>query len=398
MRIIVTGGSGAMALPAILYCLEQKEVKQIIIADIDSKNVSQRVLQLNDERVTGIVLDLLNVKSAVEAFKGATVVMNAASAATCVSATEAALAAGVNYIDLAGPEQDKQLALDSRFRDKDITGVLCMGTAPGMSNIMAAYAVNKMNKVESLELKDACVNMVPHEEHGRALHWAFAIETILNEYFKDATIMEDGKIKLVPAGSNPEIVNFKPPVGPCSVAVTAHSEVNMFIRSFKGKGLRNTSWKIGFEPEFDKKMRFLCALGFGNPTTKIEVDGQLVSPRSVLLTLLKNQPEETKKKPDFRGHMMLIAKGEDEDGQNVEYNITECPTLDLTTRMQEKGAVSSYRTGIYLGIATMMLARGYIKKKGVFYPHDCIPSELFIKEAVKTGIQVEVNKKITMQP
>jgi lysine 6-dehydrogenase len=166
----------------------------------------------------------------------------------------------------------------------------------------------------------------------------------------------------------------------------------MFAQAWKEKGLKRASWKIGFEPEFEAKMRFLCKLGFGNPE-RIQVEGQMVSPREVLLTLLRNQPPETKKQPDFRGHMLVVAKGE-EAGKKVEYTVTEYATAALTERMQKKGAFSSYRTGVYAGIITIMLGRGQVKKKGVFYPDVSVPPELYIKEAIKAGIEVEISKKV----
>jgi saccharopine dehydrogenase (NAD+, L-lysine-forming) len=396
MKIVVTGGAGAMAFPAIIYCLEQNDVEQIVVTDIEKKTLDQRVAQLNDSRVRGEVLNVMDIKSSARVFKGADVVLNAASRTTCLAATEAALEAGVNYTDLSGSEHEKQLALNPKFHEKGITAVLCMGTGPGMSNIMAAYAVEKLDRVDSIEIKDVLANMVPHEEHSRPLYWGFAIEGIIDEFYKEAPVMEDGEIKLYPARSFTETVAFKPPVGLSQVAVTAHSEVYMFARAFKEKGLKRASWKIGFEPEFEAKMRFLCSLGFGNPEP-IQVDGQRVSPRAVLLALLKNQPPETKKQPDFRGHMLVVTKGE-EAGKKVEYTLTEYATAALTERMQKKGVFSSYRTGVYAGIGAMMLARGQIKKKGVFYPDISVPPEFYIKEAVKAGIEVEVSKKVIIEP
>ena len=396
MKVVITGGAGAMALPATIYCLEQKDVSQVVVTDVNQKSLDDRLAQLKDKRVVAEVLDLMDKKAAVKIFKGANAVLNAAFKTTCLSATEAALEAGVNYTDLAGSQKEEQLALNRPFKEKGITAVLCMGTAPGMSNIMAAFAVEKLDSVESIEIKDVCANMVSHKEHSRPLHWGFAIESILDEFHNQAPVMQNGEIKLYPARSLPETVAFKPPVGPSHVAVTAHSEVYMFSRSFGDKGLKDASWKIGFEPEFEEKMRFLCALGFGSPDA-INVDGQRVSPRSVLLHLLKNQAPETKTAPDFRGHMLLVAKGE-EAGKKVEYTITEYASSALTERMQQRGALSSYRTGVYAGVITMMLARGQILKKGVFYPEACVPPEAFIKEAVRFGIEVDVNKKSSVEP
>jgi lysine 6-dehydrogenase len=394
MRIVMAGGAGAMALPAAIYCLEQNDLTQLVLADVDASKLDERIDQLEDERVTGHVLDLMDIKASAELFRGAGAVLNAAFATTCIPATKAALEAGVNYTDLGAYDPEEQLALHEGFREKGVTAVVSMGTAPGMSNVMAAYGAGKLDRIESIDIQDVCANMVPHDQHSRPLYWGYAIESIIEEFTDEAEVMEDGKIRRYPARSFPETVAFKPPVGPSQISLTTHPEIAMFARSFKDKRVQNVTWKIGFEPEFESKLQFLCAVGFGR-TEPVHVDGQMVSPRGVLVALLNDQPPETKRPPDFRGHMVVVVKGE-EAGQKVEYTVAEYATAALTERMQKRGVFSSYRTGIYVGIATMMLARGNIAKKGVFYPEVSIPAERFLKEAARAGIDVEVSKKIAM--
>lgn len=395
MRIIISGGAGAMALPGIIYCLEQQDVNEIIIADKDETSIDKRIAQLNDKRLIGKVIDLMDVEGSSKLFEGAASVYNAAYLNTCLSAQKAALIAGVNYLDLGAFSPREQLKYDEGFKNKGITAVLGLGTAPGMSCIMSAYAVEKLDKVDSVEIKDVCANIVPHCEHSRALHWGYAIEGIIDEFTLPAPVMENGEIKYYPPRSLRETFIFGPPVGRSEVATTAHAEVEMFASSFMSKGLRNASWKIGFEPDFEAKIQFLCDLGF-NRKEPIKVDGQMVSPKAVLLTLLNNQPPEIKKLPDFRGHMIVVVKGE-EKGKKVEYTITEYATSALTEKMQKKGALSSYRTGIYGAIGTMMLARGEIVRKGVLYPEVCIPAKAFLKEAQKVGINVSVSRKVGIE-
>lgn len=395
MKIVVTGGAGAMAFPAITYLLDQKDVTRVLLTDLDKSKLDERIAHLGDARVVGMVLDLMDTESLAQALEGADVVLNAAVMATCSSVTKAALAAAVNYTDFGGTELENQMTFDEAFRDKGITAVPAIGTAPGMSNIMSAYIVEKLDRVDSIDIKDVCANLVPHKDHSRTLHWGFDINGILNEFSKEAPVMEDGEINYYPPRSYPEIYGFRPPAGPSHVAVTRHSEVLMFAKSFKDKGLRNATWKIGFEPEFEEKLLFLNSLGFAQEEP-IDVDGQMVSPRAVLLNLLHTQPLETKRPPDFRGHMAVVVKG-NENGQKVEYTITEYATDALTERMQAKGVFSSYRTGIYGAILTLMLARGQIEKKGVFYPEVSVPAEAFIREAVRVGIEIEVERKTLIE-
>ena len=138
-------------------------------------------------------------------------------------------------------------------------------------------------------------------------------------------------------------------------------------------------------------MAFMRDIGLFD-TKPIDVEGQMVSPRALLLKLLSNQPAEKQKVPDFRGHMMVVVKGRQGD-KRVEYTITEYATERLTLEMQKKGIFSSYRTGLYAAIATLMIGRGQIDKKGALYPEECIPTDLFLKEVAGVGIEVDVTKR-----
>ena len=390
MKIIVAGGTGAMAHPGIIYLLEQSDVTELVIADLDMTKIEERILQLNDPRLSGTVIDLSDVEGSANAFMGADVVYNCAYFDTAIQAIKAALEAGTHYVDLGAPEGPEQLKFFDAFKAKGLTAILGCGTAPGMSCIMPAYAVEKLDSVESIHIKDVCSDMVPHSEHSRPLYWGYSIDSILMEFTEDAQILEDGEIKFKPPRWGKEVVEFLPPAGTAEIAVTNHPEVEMFYSSWKDKGLKEATWKIGFEPEFEQKMQFLSALGFGN-NEPIDFNGNKVSPLQMILYLLNNQKPEENRPPDFRGHMIAFVTGM-EKGKKVEYKITEYATGQLTEKMQTKGVYSSYRTGLYGAIGTIMVARGQIDKKGVFYPEIGIDSEGFLKEADRSGINITISR------
>ena len=68
MKIVITGGAGAMALPAAIYCLEQKEVSELVLTDISKSKLDERIGQLKDKRVKGEVLNLMDVEASATLF------------------------------------------------------------------------------------------------------------------------------------------------------------------------------------------------------------------------------------------------------------------------------------------------------------------------------------------
>jgi lysine 6-dehydrogenase len=127
------------------------------------------------------------------------------------------------------------------------------------------------------------------------------------------------------------------------------------------------------------------------------VSGQRVSPREFLEVLLNNMVKESKKQADFRGHMVVHVKGK-KKGKNIKYTIKEFATETLTKKMRKKGVTGSYRTGIYGAIGTILVGRGIVHKKGVYFPEACIPPKEFFKEAIKAGIRVEIAEKTIIDP
>lgn len=258
MRIVVSGGAGAMAWSGVIYLLEQPDVTEILLTDLSEAKIKDRIEKLGgDNRLKGQALDLMDIAASARTFAGYDVVYNCALLTTCTAATQAALEAGVNYLDLGGWQKQKQLALSDGFKRKGVVGICGLGTASGMSNIMSAYGVQQLDKPESIEIMDALVDIVPDTEHTRPLYWGFAIESIMDEFTMDGPYFDEGQMKYVPPGSYPELVSFKPPAGQVVVATTIHGEPTALSETFKDIGIKHVSWKIGYGVDFEKKMTFL---------------------------------------------------------------------------------------------------------------------------------------------
>ena len=399
MKIVVVGGAGLMGPAVIADLLEQKDVSQIVVADIKEEIIKERVAILGDERLTPVLLDLSDEQSAATLFRSAAAVANIASYAYCVPATRAALEAGVNYLDLgalSGPESESQLALSDEFKQKGITAILGMGGAPGMVNVLSRYIVNKLDSVESIEIRDYDYDTVPDEEHSRPLYASYSIDTVIDEFSAPSLYFDNGELREVPPRSYPEVFRFSPPVGDFSIATSAHPEPATLSQTFKNKGIKHVSWKLGFMPHYEERLKFVCALGLAS-REPINVQGQMVSPRAVLMALLKNLPLEKKKAPDFYNEVVITVKGV-ETGEKVEYTINEIPSP--ATDAKEKSIYkrlkifpTAPRTGTFASIVTLMLARGQIEQKGVFLPEEIVPPELFIEQISQRGHITEISRK-----
>jgi lysine 6-dehydrogenase len=391
LRIAVTGASGIQAMSAMIYLLEQNDVEEIFVSDIfHLERLKERVDRLNDNRLVMRELDCTDQESTAKAFKGYNVIINCATTkGRYLSTTKAALEAGANYLDLVSGEEQQQLALSYEFEKKGITCIIDMGAAPGLSNIMAVYCMNRLDKTDSIDYKWAVVDVCPPEEHTRPLYWGYGFEGIMSLFSRPSLVYEDGRLQELEPRARPEIFRFKNPIGDQVIMGFPHPEPRMLSESFPHAGFKHIMYRQAFDPDSEKKYCFLRDLGLAK-RDPIEVKGVKVVPFDVLWTLLEQLPPEKKKPAHIISEGNCFARGW-KNGKQVEVRlmVRTSPDSKMHHRYTSKGAFGSYRTGICGAIAGVLLGRGLIEKKGSFPPELCVPAELYLREQAKVGMEVE---------
>ncbi len=401
MKVAVTGASGIQGMSAMIYLLEQDDVEFVQVSDnFHLERLGERVDKLDDKRLEMRQLDCSNQKEAYEAFKGYDVVVNCAhTPGGYVATTRAALEAGANYLDLTSSgEQTEQRKLHNEFEEKEITAILDMGTAPGLSNIMAVYCMNKLEKTDSIDYYWGIADVVPPEEHTRPLHWGFGFDGIMSLIARPSLIYEDGQLQDLEPRARPVIYRFKDPIGDLLVAGLPHPEPRMLSQSFPNAGFLHIMFREGFDADSAMKYHFLRDIGFNsNRTDPIDVKGVKVKPFDVLVALLEQLPPEKKKPNHIISEGDCVVQGW-KGGQRMEIKIMirTAPDSEMHRRFTNKGAFGSYRTGICAAMAGVMLGRGLIGKKGVYEPELCIPADLYIQEQAKVGMEVEITSKVIL--
>lgn len=399
MRVVVTGASGIQGMSAMIYLLEQDDVEEVQVSDLyNLDRLKERVDYLNDKRLVMKSYDCTDVKAAVEAFRGYDVVVNCAFIhGSFMQATKAALDASVNYLDLVSAgEEEEQLKLHEEFQKKGKTCIIDMGTAPGLSNLMAVYCMEKLDKTDSIDYMWGVVDVVPPEEHTRPLYWGYGIDGIMYLVSAPSWVYEDGKLQEIEPRARPEVFRFKDPVGDQVVMGFPHPEPKMLAEAFPDAGFKHIMYRQAFDPDSESKYCFLRDLGF-HRLDEIDVKGVKVAPYDVLKTLLDQLPPEQKKPAHIISEGNCIVRGW-KDGKEMEVRlmIRTSPDSEMHKRYTAKGAFGSYRTGICGAMAGVLMGRGEIEKKGVYPPELCVPAERYIQEQIKVGMEVEEHVKVVL--
>jgi saccharopine dehydrogenase-like NADP-dependent oxidoreductase len=304
---------------------------------------------------------------------------------------EACLKAGCHYTDMGGLFHwaKKQLAMGDRFEAAGLTAVCGSGSAPGIVNVMARYAEQRLDTVEWVRIWDGIVNW---GVAAAPLVPPYSLDTILNEFLMSAWPFEDGDWKEYAPFQGAEEVDFPEPVGTQTCYYTIHSEPYTIPVSFKDKGIRECFFKLALPAKFEQKLRFLCDLGAAG-TEPINVKGAQVVPRDVVLELVDQTLKEASAKEPAKldDHKVLrVGVRGTKDGQTQDW----CMETVLHWYAEWNMPCSTFTVGYPAALTARLLGRGVIERKGAFGGEAAIPPETYFAELNKRGIHVEATQRL----
>ena len=388
MHIIVLGGAGAMGRIAVRTLTEYTDIDQITIADYNEERAHEVAASLHSSNILVKQIDVNDQERLRTLLRGADVVLNAVEYVFNLPVLRACILEKVDYADLGGlfHMTRKLMDMHDEVSAAGITAILGMGGTPGVTNVLARAAVDKLDRVESIKVQLGCSDDTPS---SAPLVAPYSIRTILDEFTKQPQVFQDGVWYPQQPLSGQEEMVFPLPVGRATAIYSLHSECATFPISFRDKGIHYVSFKIAFPSDFMTKLKFLVDLGFGSDES-VNVRGVKVSPREVLARLMEMAPNEDVEPQDC-DVLRIVANGEAE-GQRV--GITnQIVVLPYRRWGISAGALD---TGTPLAIAGHMLATGEITRRGAFGPEMCIPVTPFFNELARYDMHVTETRTVTV--
>ncbi len=359
MKIIVLGAGlvgGPMALdlakdskfdvaiadinPANLLAVEQRW-KSLSVKGFQTGKPLQTIRQdLSDPaQVTKLVSDFDMAVNAVPGFMG-------------FRTLNAILEAGKNAVDIAFFIEDP-FELDDLAKRKGVTAIMDMGVAPGMCNVLIGYADSLLDETEEVLYMVGGLPVVrewPYEYKA-----VFSPVDVIEEYTRPARFIENGKMVVKPALSDPELLDF-PGIGTLEAFNTdglrslAHT---VKCRNMKEKTLRY--------PGHIEKMRMLRETGFFS-LEEVEIKGAMIRPMDLTARLLFPKWKLNEGEADITV-MKVVVEGTKE-GRRIRYS------WDLIDRYDEPTGIHSMArtTGYTATTAVRMIADGIYSRKGISVP------------------------------
>ena len=393
MKIVVLGGAGLMGRIAVKDLAASEGPQQVVIADRDTELARQVVdlLPQGRSKVSIVHTDVTDRARLVNTLRGADAVLNAVHYYFNLEVMRACLEVGAHYTDLGGLFHltRNQLELHDEFAAAGLTAVLCMGSAPGVPNVQARYAADRLDTIESIRIYDGILPLA-----GDDLRFGYAIPTIIDELVLPPMVYRDGEFVAEAPLAGEEDYWFEPPVGMLRCHLSLHSEVATLPVSFKDKGIRECFFKInywGMSPESFAKVKLLADLGFAG-AEPVEVKGVQVKPRDMLVTLLA----------DYIPPLDAFVQEPADPTHWTKEIVTEVHgTKDGQPRTYRLGTltpIGSLPTGVAPSIAAQWLAAGRVQGPGVFAPELALDPAPFFAELAERRIITRVSVTEAVSP
>ena len=379
MRFFVLGGAGIIGRTVVRDLVRYAKGAEIIVGERDVQKAKASVRTLRAKQVRAVAVDASDVTKMVRAFDGSSVVVSCVQYTFNLGVMEACLKTGAHYVDLGGMFHftKKELKLHDAFKKQGITGILGMGGAPGLSNVLAASGARDLKNVTSVDIVFADVDST---KYIQKFVLPYSFKTLVEEYMMQPAVFERGKLHFVAPESGKKEYDFGKEFGKQTGFLTLHSELATLPNYFKAKGVQQCAFRVTFPTTFTETIETLIQLGFaGEEHIRVGKDAELKTLDVTARIMDQWIPKAGTKINDKELVRVILNEGK--------------VVMDAITESDGMYPAGVLDTGVPCAIAAQYLASGVVKRRGVFAPESVIEPELFFRELGRRGIQVLKNGK-----
>lgn len=380
MQILVLG-SGLMGPAAAYNALTDAQVAQVTLADKDAAQLAAAAAKLkpllaNPARLETAVIDLADQQATAALIARHDAVVAALPSAVIPQGVRAAVAARTPWIDLSWPADAELPELKRLAAESGTLIIPGCGVEPGLTEIMARYVAEKLDRTDELHIK---CGGIPVEPDG-PLNYRIVFggkRLPLREY--DARIAEDGALRPVPRYSGVETLHV---AGVGEVEAWHEGFMPWLLELDSLKTIKLGTQKTVRWPGYAAKATTLRELGLLS-MKPIDVDGVQVAPKYVVDAALYPHVKLRAEERDLTVFRVEVC-GE-KAGFPRRYSIDMVDRYDETLGFTSMARVTAF-TG---AIVARMAARGAFTATGWVTPEKLLAGDLFrelVAELAKAGV------------
>ena len=346
---IIVLGSGLVGAP---MCVDLAKESHFEVTAVDIDIDSLKSLEKGNYLIKTIQDDLSKTEKVRELIKPYDVVISAVPGFMGFQTLKAVIEAKKNVIDIAFFSEDPFL-LDVLAKRNEVTAVVDCGVAPGMSSILVGHVNQLLDETHNVMIY---VGGLPEvREWPYEFKAGFSPIDVIEEYIRPARYVENGRLVVKPALSEPELIHF-PGVGT--------------LEAFNTDGLRTLATTISAPnmkektlryPGHIEKMAVLRETGFFDKD-KITINGAKIRPLDLTARLLFPKWKLNGNDKDIT-IMKLIVEGKKAE-KKLRYTYELLDRHDSSTNTHSMARTTGYTATLVL----RMIAQGLYKRQGVSAP------------------------------
>ena len=414
MKVLVFGGSGKMGSAVAWDLAKNSKVGEVGIIGITGRreNTLEKTKKwIGSDKIVLHTIDVNNRKETMKLMEQYNVGAITLPDRKCsYKVVDMAIEAGLNIVDILeeyhrkpdkyeveGLEIPNGMTLDEygeslhqKAIKNGVTFIDGMGFAPGLTNITLGEGIKKMDRADSAIAR---CGGIPAKDFANKhplkymITWAF--EHVLREYMVKVDVVKNGKIVEIDAMSDFEEFRFNQ-LGvdeKLACAITPGMPSFLYTRpQLKECAEKTIRWPGHWEGAGVLKE---CGMLDSAP---IEFKGTKISPREFLSYIMTPKLKPLEGETDVCVMWNTVTGIKDGQKMRIDYYMWE--EADTENGISAMGRVTAFPEAI----ATVMLGKGEITKKGIVAPEDAIEGKIyknFLEELKRRKINIlEVSKKI----
>lgn len=398
MKLSIIGGAGAMAMGTIKDLLPRDEVTSIVLGDVDMKALREREEELASPKVEIRQVDATDAESTYAAIEGSDVCLSAGHAELHVSIMEQCLRAGAHYTDLGGRYHfsRRQLALHDAFKQAGLSAVIGSGITPGISQVQARCAVERLDTVDSIHIYAYLKSMKsPGQTEDDRIVMPTSARTVISDSAELPWVFVDGEMQEVPVGWGRRIVELES-CGTREASAMIHSEMATMPQNYAHLGVREVIYYSAAPVGSAKSsshafaiMQQMLRAGLGSKDP-ITVNGVSVIPRDVLIAVLDRERRQAGASNAILELSNQINVRGTRDGVPLEIisDVVPWPGTPLAG-----GATIEFLTGFPAAVTIRLLGSGVITWRGVNSSEVMVPPEPYFELLGEGGFQQVITER-----
>jgi hypothetical protein len=393
-------GTGTVG-EAVAHLLKgRKWLKHLTLADYSLKRAQSVAAAVGaDYSVAQVDAgNAVQLKELIAASK-ADLVLNAVDPRFVPAVFDAALAAGVHYIDMATslsiPDKkrpysvpgtmlgDYQIAKSAQWESSGKIALVGMGMDPGLSNIFAAYAKKwTFDDVSAVHVRDGGDLRI----EGYPFATVFSLWTVIEECLNPPLVWRNNQIEVRAPFSEPEDFVFPEGVGPVMCVNVEHEEVVQLPRTMKADLI---TFKYALGADFIETLQLLHRLGLDGKDP-IDVKGIKVAPRDVI-GALSPDPSTLGKNMVGRAIVGTLVAGTKDGRPRETFHYQVCDAAETMGRYNLQPV--AWQTGVMPVMAMELIAEGVWSGAGVKSP-DAFDPDPFLDLCEDYDVTVKLEHRL----